>query len=101
MTELAPHSAFKSVLICVNQWLKKTHFSHRLTLIPLIFAVTKQMSNIRVIRVIRAIRDSLVLILHKSTGSRIPRMRRMARISQLQTALIFVDSKNHREVVQC
>ena len=101
MTELAPHSAFKSVLISVNQWLKKTHFSHRLTQISLIFVVAKQMSSIRVIRVIRAIRDLLVLILHKSTGSRIPRMRRMARISPLQTALIFVNFKNHLEVVQC
>jgi hypothetical protein len=55
MTELAPRRDFKSVLISVNLWLKKTHFS--------------------LIRVIRAIRDLLVLI--------------------------FVDSKNHRGVIQC
>lgn len=36
MTELAPHSAFKFVLISVNRWLKKTHFSHRFTQISLI-----------------------------------------------------------------
>jgi len=98
MTELAPCRAFKSVLISVNLWLKKAHFSHRFTQISLIFVVAKQMSSIRVIRMIRTIRDLMVLILHKSTGTRIPRM---ARISPLQTALIFVDSKNHREVIQC
>jgi hypothetical protein len=31
------HIDLKSVLICVNLWLKKTHFSHRFTLISLIF----------------------------------------------------------------
>ena len=75
MTELEPRRAFRYVLISVNPWLKKTHFSHRFTQISLIFVVAKQMSSIRVIRVIRAIRDLPVLI--------------------------FVDSKNHREVIQC
>jgi len=37
MTELAPRRSFKSVLISVNLWLKKTYFSHRFTQISLIF----------------------------------------------------------------
>jgi|LGOV01.1.fsa_nt_gb hypothetical protein len=31
------HRALKSVLISVNLWLKKAHFSHRFTQITLIF----------------------------------------------------------------
>ena len=39
-------SAFKSVLICVNQWLKKTHFSHRFAQITLIFMALSKNSVI-------------------------------------------------------
>jgi hypothetical protein len=59
MTELAPRSAFKSVLISVNLWLKKTYFSHSL------------------------------------------RAQRAAAQPLTQIPLIFVDPKNHLEVVQC
>lgn len=41
MTELLLRRAFKSVLISVNLWLKKTYFSHRFTQIPLILLIPK------------------------------------------------------------